>query len=66
MKPFWDVGLKASEYPQKYHWNVMTEYDAIHANIMLRADFLRARPEYRKPRPGIMTMTIADATMIYA
>jgi hypothetical protein len=26
-------------------------------NIKERADFLRAKPEYRKPRPGTMTIT---------
>lgn len=45
MNPLLPEALKASEYPQKYHWNVMTEKDPIHAQIMLRADFLRARPE---------------------
>ncbi len=43
----------------------MTEKEAMQANIMLSADFLLARPEYRKPRPGIMTSTIAEAMMIY-
>lgn len=42
----------------------MTEKLAIQAQIMLRADFLRARPEYKKPRPGIMTTTIAEAMMM--
>ena len=58
------MGEKASEYPQKYHWNVITEHEPIQAQSMLRADFRRARPEYRKPRPGIMTRTMAEATMI--
>lgn len=44
----------------------MTDMDIIQAQIMLRADFLRARPEYRKPRPGIMVRTIAEAMMMYA
>lgn len=29
------------------------------------ADFRRARPEYRKPRPGGMRNTMADETRIY-
>ena len=45
MKPLVAVSLKAKEYPQKYHWKVMTEQDAIQAQTMDRADFLRARPE---------------------
>jgi hypothetical protein len=45
MKPLVPYWLKAREYPQKYHWNVMTEQDAIQAQIKERADFLRARPE---------------------
>jgi hypothetical protein len=45
MKPFVAVGLKAKEYPQKYHWNVITEREDMQAMIMERADFLRARPE---------------------
>ena len=44
----------------------MTEHDAMQAHTMLNADFLRARPEYRKPRPGTMSNTIADATMMKA
>jgi len=44
MKPF-VLGPKASEYPQKYHWNVMTEAENMQAQIRERADFLRARPE---------------------
>ena len=64
MKPLMPDEEKASEYPQKYHWKVMTENDAIQAQIIDSADFLRARPEYRKPRPGIMTTTMAEATMI--
>lgn len=45
MKPFVAEPLKASEYPQKYHWKVMTELENIHAQIKDSADFLRARPE---------------------
>jgi hypothetical protein len=30
------------------------------------ADFLRARPEYKNPRPGIMSRTIHDATIMNA
>lgn len=44
----------------------MTEQEAIQAQIILRADFLRAKPEYRKPRPGIIINTIADAIKMYA
>lgn len=66
MKPLVAVGLKAKEYPQKYHWNVMTVPAAIQAQIMLNADFLLASPEYKKPRPGTITSTMAEATMMYA
>lgn len=61
--PYW---LNANEYPQRYHWNVITLRAAIQAHIIDRADFLRARPEYRKPRPGTIINTIAEATMMYA
>jgi hypothetical protein len=44
----------------------MTEKEPIQAQIMESADFLRARPEYRKPRPGIMSRTMHDATMMKA
>jgi hypothetical protein len=43
---------------------VTTEREPIQAQIMLKADLRRASPEYRKPRPGTMTNTMADATMI--
>jgi hypothetical protein len=36
----------------------------MHAQIMERADFLRANPEYRKPRPGIISRTMHEETMI--
>ncbi len=42
----------------------MTEKLAIQTQIMVRADFRLASPEYKKPRPGIMTTTIAEATMM--
>ena len=42
----------------------MTENEPIQAQIMLSADFLRARPEYKKPRPGIITNTMAEATIM--
>jgi hypothetical protein len=42
------------------------EQDAIQAQSRLRADLRLARPEYRKPRPGTMINTIAEATMMYA
>ena len=66
MKPFVEYWLNANEYPQKYHWNVMTDNEPIVAHIILNADFLRASPEYRKPRPGTMTSTMAEATIMYA
>jgi hypothetical protein len=44
----------------------MTEKEAIHAQIMDRADLRRARPEYRKPSPGTMINTMHDEIMIYA
>ena len=44
----------------------MTENEPMQAKIMLKADFRRARPEYKKPRPGIMTTTMAAATMMKA
>lgn len=62
MNPFVALDDRASEYPQKYHWNVTTAEDPIHAQMRDRADLRRARPEYRKPRPGTMTITIAEAT----
>lgn len=64
MNLFVAVGLNASEYPQKYHWKLMTDMLMQQAQIMLSADLRRARPEYRKPRPGIMTRTMAEATMM--
>jgi hypothetical protein len=39
------VLLRASEYPQKYHWKTMTLNDIIVTQMRERADFLRARPE---------------------
>jgi hypothetical protein len=39
--------------------------EAMQAQIMLRADFRLARPEYRKPRPAGITNTMAEATMMY-
>ena len=44
----------------------MTEKEAMQAQIMDKADFLRARPEYKNPSPGIMIKTMAEATMMYA
>ena len=66
MKPLVPVELKASEYPQKYHWNTMTLKDIIHTQMSDNADFLLARPEYKKAIPGIMSNTIQAATMIKA
>ena len=45
MKPFVAVGENVSEYPQKYHWTLMTDPAAMHAHIIDSADFRRARPE---------------------
>lgn len=45
MKPLVAEPLRASEYPQKYHWKVMTELENMQAQIKDSADFLRARPE---------------------
>lgn len=45
MKPLVAELLKASEYPQKYHWKTMTLKDIMVTQISDRADFLRARPE---------------------
>ena len=54
----------AKEYPQKYHWNVTTADEARTAQINESADFRRASPEYRNPRPGTMTKTMAEPTMM--
>lgn len=45
MYPFVAVGEKVSEYPQKYHWKLITVPAAMHAHIIDSADFLRASPE---------------------
>lgn len=45
MKPLVALEEKASEYPQKYHWNVTTREDPTQAQISDRADLRRARPE---------------------
>ena len=39
------VWEKASEYPQKNHWNEVTPVAIRESHIRERADFLRARPE---------------------
>jgi hypothetical protein len=44
----------------------MTEQEPITAQSKLRADFRLAKPEYKNPRPGTMTRTMAEAMMIYA
>ena len=44
----------------------MTEKEAMVTQIIVSADFLLANPEYRNPRPGIMTTTMAEATIMYA
>jgi hypothetical protein len=64
MKLFEAFVLNANEYPQKYHWNVITVDENMQAHIMDKADFLLARPEYRKPSPGTMINTMAEATMM--
>lgn len=45
MYPFVVVVEKASEYPQKNHWNMTMAFAAATAHISDRADFRRARPE---------------------
>lgn len=42
----------------------MTEKLAMVTHIMVKADFRLANPEYKKPKPGIMTSTMAEATMM--
>ena len=42
----------------------MIEKLPMQAQIILKADFLRARPEYKNPSPGIMTTTMAEAMMM--
>jgi hypothetical protein len=64
MKLLVAVVLNAKEYPQKYHWNVMTVDENMQAHIIDKADFLLARPEYKKPSPGTIINTMAEATMI--
>jgi hypothetical protein len=66
MNPFVAVELKASEYPQKYHWKTMIEKEPMHAQIMDNADFLLASPEYKNPSPGIMSSTMHEETIMYA
>lgn len=44
----------------------MTEYAIMQAHIMDNADFLRARPEYRNPRPGTIKKTMAEPTIMKA
>lgn len=44
----------------------MTLKDIIHTHMSDRADFLRARPEYRKETPGTMSNTMHAATMMKA
>lgn len=48
MNPFVAVDENAKEYPQKNHWNITTALLAETAQINERADFLLARPEYKK------------------
>ena len=42
----------------------MTEKLAMQVHIIVRADFRRASPEYKKPSPGIMTTTMAEAMIM--
>lgn len=58
--------LNANEYPQRYHWKVIIVDEAMHAHIKESADLRLASPEYRKPRPGTMIKTMAEATMMNA
>jgi hypothetical protein len=44
----------------------MTENEPMHAQIMERADFLLANPEYKNPRPGIISRTMHEETIMYA
>lgn len=66
MKGLLEVVEKAREKPQKYHWKTMTEKDIITTQSMERADFLRARPEYRKAMPGTMRRTRQAERMMKA
>src|SRR5690606_20822493 len=66
MKPDDAEGANANEYPQKYHCTVTTASAPEHAAIMARADLRRARPAYRKPRPGTISSTMAALTITYA
>jgi hypothetical protein len=66
MKGLLAVVEKAREKPQKYHWKTMTEKDIITTQSMERADFLRARPEYRKAMPGTMRRTRQAERMMKA
>jgi hypothetical protein len=66
INPFVAEELNAKEYPQKYHWKTIIEKLPMQAQIIDSADFLRANPEYKNPRPGIIIRTIHDETMIYA
>lgn len=45
MNPEVPLDENAREYPQKYHCIVTTEKEAIAAQIIDSADFLRASPE---------------------
>jgi hypothetical protein len=65
MYPLVAVFEKAREYPQKYHWNVTTTDDPTHAQMRDSADLRRAKPEYKKPRPGTMIKTIAEQIRMY-
>ena len=47
MNPFVAVGLRAREYPQKYHWKMMTLKDIMTTQMRERADFLRGLARFR-------------------
>ena len=52
---------KANEYPQKYHWKIPMNDDMIQNHIIERADFRRAKPEYRKAKPGTIIQIMEEA-----
>lgn len=55
----------ASENPQNIHWNVVIAATIRDWKSMERADFLRARPPYSNPTPGIISHTRNPQTTKY-
>jgi hypothetical protein len=53
----------ASEYPQKIHWKVVTAATIMDWNRSESADFLLAKPPYKRPIPGIMSQTMKAQKM---